>query len=433
MSGFDPTTLVTQLMTVEAQPQTNLKTKLTTENSTISTLQSLNTQVAALATQAKALATSSGWGNLSVSSSSSNVAASATTGTVAGTYNFSVDQTAQAHKLAFATSAAGTDTVVSGSSVTLTVNGVAKSISTGTGTLDSLVSALNATGTGVSASKLKLDDGSYRLNVTANATGAAAAFTLTNADGSDLLGGANVTQGRDAAITIGGDTIHSASNTFTGVVPGATFTVSSAAVGSTVDLTVARDTSTTTAAVKSLVDNVNTLLAKIDSLTAYDTSTKAAGALSGDASVSALRDSLLDAVYPGDGTSLSSIGIQTDRDGKLVFDSDAFTAAYNADPAAVQAKFTASTTGTTGFADRIQKIAAGASDTYTGTLTSTITNHQTTARRLTDDIADWDVRLAAKKTSLTTLYTNLATTLSNLNSQSTWLSSQIDSLSSSSS
>ena len=112
----------------------------------------------------------------------------------------------------------------------LTVGSTTTTLTTD-GTLAGLAAALNASGTGVQASTVKLDDGTYRLSVQATATGAAAAFTLTDSTGADLLGGATVTQGVDASVTIGADTIHSASNTFTGVVPGLDFTISSAAIG----------------------------------------------------------------------------------------------------------------------------------------------------------------------------------------------------------
>jgi flagellar hook-associated protein 2 len=182
--------------------------------------------------------------------------------------------------------------------------------------------------------------------------------------------------------------------------------------------------------VKSLVDSINDVLSQIDTLTAYNSATKTSGPLGGEVAVRQLRDTLLNTVYPGDGTSLASVGIQTDRDGKLVFDEDAFDQAYTADPSAVQAKFVAGSSD--GFAARVQKASTAASDSYTGTITQAVTGHNSTIKGLQDDISDWDTRLALKKDSLTAQYTALETALSQLNSQSSWLSGQINSLSSSS-
>ena len=70
------------------------------------------------------------------------------------------------------------------------------------------------------------------------------------ADGSALLGGAAVRQGRDAQVTVG-DTIvaTSPSNTFAELVPGVTITLAAgAAAGTTSQVTLARDPGATTAA-----------------------------------------------------------------------------------------------------------------------------------------------------------------------------------------
>ncbi len=424
-SGLDTATIIEQLMQLEAAPQTRLKTNLTSEQSKVSILQTINTKVAALATQAKDLSAGTAWNALTATSSSTAVTLATTSGTSAGTFSFTVDATAAAHKLTFATAAAGTDVVVApGTTVELTSGGVTKTLETGDGTLDGLVKALNGSGTGVNASKVRLDDGSYRLVVSAAKTGAAASFTLTNAGGTDLLGGAAVTAGRDAAITLGADTIHSATNTFTGVVPGVDLTVSTAALGTTVEVNVARDSGKVKDSVKSLVDNVNALLTQIDSLTSYSSTSK--GAMAGDVTLRELRTSLLNSVYPDDHSTMADVGVQTDRYGKLVFDQDKFNTAYAADPAAVAAKFTSGTVD--GFAARVTDVANRASDKYTGSITTSITGRNTAIDRLEDSIEDWDTRLELRRTTLTRQFTALETALSQMNSQSTWLAGQISSL-----
>ncbi len=430
-SGLDTASIIEQLMAVESEPQNRLKTTLTTEQSNVSYLQAINTKVAALLTQAKDLSSGKGFNALTATSSSTAVAASTTGGVASGSFSFSVDQTAAAHRLTFNSTAAGNGVVVSGgTSVTLTSGGVTKTLDTGNGTLDGLVNALNGGGTGVTASKVKLDDGTFRLVVTASQTGAAADFTLTNADGSDLLGGAAVSAGRDAAITLGGDTIHSATNTFTGVVPGVNLTVSTAALGTTVEVTVAKDTDSVQNSVKAMVDGVNAILTQIDTLTSYNADTKTSGPLAGDASLRTLRNSLLNAVYPGDNTTMADVGLQTDRYGKLVFDADKFATAYAADPALVASKFTSGTVD--GFAARVATIADKASDKYTGTITAAITGHTSEIKELQDNIDNWDTRLELRRTTLQNQFTALETAMNQMTSQSSWLAGQIKSLSGSS-
>lgn len=432
VSGLDTGSIISQLMQVEAQTQTNLKSKVTAEQTNVKTLQELNSAFAALATSAADLAKATAWNPVSVTSSSTLVTATAGSNAVAGPLSFTVGHTALSHRLTFAGTAALTDTVTTGSnSVRIDhLDGTTQDIDTGDGTLAGLVRGLNASGTGVKASTIRLDDGSYRLQVTSTATGEDADFALTNLDGSDLLGGAAVRAGRDAEITIGTDTVHSATNTFTDIANGLSVTLgASVADGTAVDLDVTQDAAGMTATVKSLVDAVNAALTKIDALTGYNSATKTAGALAGDRSVRALRNSLLESVYPGDGTSMAGAGVQLDRYGKLVFDADTFTAAYAADPAAVAAQFTTGSP-TTGFAARVESIAKTASNSVDGVITTSITNRNTTIRRMQDSIEAWDTRLALRRDTLTKQFTAMETALQQMNAQSSWLTSQLGSLSS---
>jgi flagellar hook-associated protein 2 len=433
VSGLDTATIISQLMQVESQTQTNLKNRVSTEQSNVKTLQDLNTTLAALATSAGNLAKTSAWNPMTVTASSDQVAVTAGTNAVAGSLAFTVGHTARAHQLTFTQTAAPTATVTTGSThVTLTAHdGSTRDIDTGDGSMAGLVRALNASGTGVRASTIRLDDGSYRLQVTSATTGAASDFTLTNTDGSALLGGAGVVSGRDAEITIGSDVLHSATNTFSDVAGGLSVTLKSTiADGTAVNVSVVQDPATVAASVKALVSSVNDVLTKLDSLTGYDASTKVSGPLADDAAVRELRNTLLDTVYPADGSSLASAGIQLDRNGKLVFDSDAFTAAYAADPAAVAARFTANGATGTGFAARVQNVAKSASDPISGTVTTSINGRNTGIQRMQSDIADWDDRLALRQDTLQRQFTALETALSQLNSQSSWLSGQLSKLSS---
>jgi flagellar hook-associated protein 2 len=301
--------------------------------------------------------------------------------------------------------------------------------------MNGLVKAVNAASAGVTASAVRLDDGSYRLRVVSNTTGANSDFTLTNTDGSALLGGTTVVAGQDAAITVGADTVHSATNTFTSLVQGLDVTIApGTAAGTTADLTVARDATTASNNLKSLVDAANDILSQIDTLTAYDATTQKSGALAGDSAVRELRGKVVDTVTSAaDGSSLASVGVQTDRYGKITFDATAFATAFAADPATVTAKLGAPSTATVpGFASRLEAVGKLASDSVDGTLTTDIQGHQSTATTLQKGIDDWDVRLAAKQDALNLQYSNLEVTLGKLQDQASWLSGQISSLASAS-
>jgi len=431
VSGLDTSTIISQLMQVEAQTQTNLKSKLSTEQSNVKSLQDLNAAFASLTTSAADLAKATAWNPVKVTSSSTLVSATAGTDAVSGPLSFTVGHTALSHRLTFATSSALSSVVTTGSNNVVIdhLDGTTQTINTGDGTLGGLVRALNASGTGVKASTVKLDDGTYRLQVVSTATGDASDFALTNADGSDLLGGATVRSGRDAEITIGTDTVHSATNTFSSIANGLTITLgSTVADGTAVDLDVTQDSASMTKTVQGIVDSINAALTKIDSLTAYNSTTKSSGPLSTDGSVRSLRNSLLNSIYPTDGTSMAGAGIQLDRYGKLVFDASTFTTAYNADPDGVAAKFISGVPK--GFAARVQAVAKAASDPIDGTLTGSISGRTSNIKQIQNSIDDWDTRLALRQETLTKQFTAMETSLQQMNSQSSWLTQQLGSLSS---
>src|SRR5689334_6277634 len=115
VSGLDTSTIISQLMQVEAQTQTNLKTKLSTEQSNVKSLQDLNSAFASLATSAADLAKATAWNPVKVTSSSTLVSATAGTNAVTGPLSFTVGHTALSHRLTFTGTAAMNAAVTTGS------------------------------------------------------------------------------------------------------------------------------------------------------------------------------------------------------------------------------------------------------------------------------------------------------------------------------
>lgn len=424
VSGLDTASIISQLMQLEAQPQNALKAQLSTEQTALTSLQSLNAKVASLATQAGAAATAASWAPTQVTSSLAGVAVSAT-GTGGASLDLHVQQVASAARVSFGTTVRSSDVVVTtGVPAQLTVGGTTSTLATGDGTIGSIAAAINSGGYGVTATTITQSDGTQRLLLQASSTGAQT-LSLTGVDG---LGQATTTPGQDAQIVVGSDTLSSPTNTFT-AVSGLSITVSAAAVGQDAHVAVTNDPTAASAQAKSLVDNLNALLDQADAATSYNSASKTQGPLSDDGAVGSLKSALFGTVFPKDGSTLASVGIQTDRYGRLVFDQVAFATAYQADPG----KVAAALGGPTGFAARIQSVSDAASNSATGSLTSSVTSRNTEIRRTQSSIADWDIRLQLKQQTLTATYTALETSLSKLNSQSSWLTSQLSSLSSSSS
>ncbi|KAA1417717.1 flagellar filament capping protein FliD [Nocardioides humilatus] len=435
-SGLDTATIINQLLQLESQPQTQLKSKVTSEQAKLGALQSLNSRLAGLASAAKDLAhpsstTSSVWESLKATSTNSAVTATATTAATPSSYTVTIGHTALSHRVSFTDAHATTD-LVTGGSTTIELDrqdgGSVVSLSVGTGTLQEVADAINkpTNNTGLRATLVQVGTGSYRLMVESTATGELQDFSLALPGGAPLLGGAaSVQTGRDAQIEVGGITVGSTTNTFTNVTPGVTLTLGANATG-TADVVVARDASARSAAVKKVVDQMNGILSTIAGQTAHDADATKAGVLSGNSLLPRVASEMLGTIYPEDDTSLAPYGIEVDRTGHLTFDESKFAAAYAADPDAV----TAAITGDDGFAARVQKVTELVSDKYTGSLTSMITSSTAGIARLNDNISDWDARLAQRRSTLERQYSALEVTLGQLQSQASWLSSQLSSLSS---
>ncbi|WIE56022.1 flagellar filament capping protein FliD [Curtobacterium sp. MCBD17_003] len=447
-SGLDTTSIINSLMSIEQLPQSLLQDKVTSTSAFISSLQTINGLFATMATKATAAATSTSLNLLTASSSSSAVTASVSSTAAAGSVSFTVGSTA-----ATQVGVTAAMTTWSSSAPTLTLvsaSGAKTEISPASGSLDDVVSAINKAGAGVTATKVAAGttaDGTkqYRLQLTATASGSAGAFSLYRGSGSDVdagtatnvlteSGAAVVQQASDASVTLwagtaAAQTITSSTNTFTDLVPGLTVNVS-AVSASPVTINVAQDTTKATAVASGLVDALNAITSYYSSNTSVSTTTSAtdgsqsttAGVLLGDATTRDAVQQITSAMStPVNGQSPSSIGIEITKDGDFTFDSDAFQAALATDPAGTQKILS-------GLAQNVANVANGASDKYSGSITTAITGQQSVVTDLNQQISDWDTRLADRRATLQEEYTNLETNLSTLKSQSTWLTSQISSL-----
>lgn len=421
---FDVTTLVSSLMSVEGGSQTLLVNQRTAEQTRLTALQSLNTQVASIRTAAEAIMGSAlaprAWVNRTATSSSTSVAATASaTASTDGSLTFDVTSVAAAHRVLLGTGVSST-AVVGGGSMSIThADGTTATVDlSGASTLADVVGAINASSTaGVRASMVKVSDGTYRLSLAAPASGASGAFSVSGLEGT--LGAVSVlTQGSDAALRLGsadGATITSSTNTFSDVLPGLSLTVSKAETGVTVS--VGRDTTSMVAQVQTLVNAVNKALTTIDTQSTWDATAKKGGPLLGEQSAARVNDAMTASVL-ADVTGLAPLGIEVDRTGALTFDSTKLSAALRSTPDAAAATITA-------FATRAGVSAKDATQTVGGWLTSAVSGRQGRITSLTTRITDWDTRLAARKAELTRRYSALNTQLSTMNDQKSWLTGQI--------
>ena len=132
---------------------------------------------------------------------------------------------------------------------------------------------------------------------------------------------------QNAELNVDGIFISRSSNDIDDVIDGLTLSLKPDSEGSINRIHVEMSTASVTEAVNDFISKYNEMIDVVDSLTGYDPETKTAGPLSGDASIrgviSQIRRTLGDNFSNVNSKydSLSSIGINTGRDGKLVLDS----------------------------------------------------------------------------------------------------------------
>lgn len=427
-SGLDTTTLIKSLMTLEAAPQTLIKSKAAAVQTRISALQGLNSAVDDLATKAGKVAAPNGLEIYSATSNSPKVSTSVGADATPGSVTFTVAQLAQTQ-----VSVTGNLTAWPDSTLTITgQDGKTTTLTPATTSLDDVVTAVNKSDAGVVASKISVGGGAYRLQFTSAKTGVASGFTVSGPGGPVAL--TTVQTAEDAQIRLWAGTpaevsINAASNTFSNLVPGLSATVSE--VSSTpVQVTVSRDNAQITKTASDLVSTLNGVLAQISTKTAVVTSTDAAGSpvtsagvFTGDSTIRTVNDTLLAAASnPVNGVSPSTLGISLTKAGTMEFDATRFGDAMAKDPAGTMAAVTT-------IAARIADAAKQASDPTSGLLSTKIKGQQSTAKDYADQIVSWDDRLEMRRTTLQRTYSALEVALSGMKAQSAWLSSQLAGLS----
>lgn len=429
-SGLDTTALISSVMQVEAIPQTLLKYKSQDLQSMVSALQGLNSKVAALATQATSAAKPGALDLNTATTSSDKVTATTTAAAKAGALDFQVTKLAQTQ----VTVTPKVNAVVGWPYTTMTINsgGQSYTIEPLSSNLDDVVKSVNAAGAGVTASKVAVGAGEYRLQFTATKSGEAGAFTISD-PGTTFT---DVKAAQDAEITLWPNstvtqTVKSSTNTFTDLLPGVSVTAKEVSA-TPVTLTVARDDAGITKLASDLVSGVNGIFSYVAARTAVTsttgtsgTSTKA-GIFASDSAVRSVNQNILSAASLPVGTpprSPSEIGISITKTGTMEFDEKKFSAALAADPAGTAAKVQE-------IATRVAAAATNASDKYDGTLTKKITGQESEVRDLANRISDWDTRLESRKATLQRTYSGLEVALSNMQAQQSWLTAQLGGLSS---
>ncbi|MDQ1493434.1 MAG: flagellar hook-associated protein 2, partial [Actinomycetota bacterium] len=117
VSGLDTSTIISQLMSLEKQPQDRLKTQKTSVSNELAVYQVLNSKFSTLASAAQDLARPAGWKAMKATSSSAGVTATASSTASTGMLSFTVQALSRAGTVASTGTVVSTGAVVAGGPV----------------------------------------------------------------------------------------------------------------------------------------------------------------------------------------------------------------------------------------------------------------------------------------------------------------------------
>ena len=437
---LDVNALVTQLVAADRAPRQNIiNSQQATDTAEVSALGALKSALSTFQTAAQALAAPAAFNTSKAASSNSQIVSATTDATAGtGTYTVQVAALAQSHQLASGAILGGAGAVVGTGTLTIGqgTSSFTVTIDSTDNTLQGIASAINsATGnTGVQATILTEAGGAHLL-LTASKTGAASAISVTAAGGDGGLNALNynattknmseLQAAQDSHIKIGTFDHFAATNAVSDAVTGVTFNLASASPGTNVTVSVSPDNTNITGLVSTFVSAYNTLAGTIATLDSYDPSSKTAGALLGDATLSGietqLRQDLSKAVGSASGSfnTLSSIGVTKLADGTLAFNAAKLSTALTQSPDSVAQIFASGD----GVAARLDKDISGALSSA-GALGTRIGQLNTDLSGLQKKNSDLDAQMATLQATYTAQFTALDTLLAQLQTTSAFLTQQ---------
>ena len=463
-SGLDVNSIVTSLMAVESQPLTALQTKATTLQTNLSAFGQVQSLVSSLQDAAKPLFDPNSFALTNTSSTDpSSVSAGTSTGAVPGIYSVAVSSLSAGQSLVSQTGqfTDGTSVVGTGS---LTIrlgtwnagntaftpqagsSDITIPIGASADTLAGVRDAINAANAGVSAT-IVTDASGARLALQSSATGAANGFRISVADAdgnnSDAAGlsrlaydpasaAAQMTLAQsaaDAQATINGISVTSSSNTLSGVISNITFNLSKV-TAQPVTVNVTRNTDAIKSSVAAFVAAYNSLNSYLSSETHYDPTTQTAAPLQGDSTATSIQNQLHAMLSQSTGASsmfstLSSIGVQVQKDGSLLLSDTTFNNALTNLPQLTKAlsNVDATNPSNNGFGKRFNDWTSsllgidGTLPGKTASIQSSITSNQ-------KDQDAMNALLAQTKARLQAQYTALDSTMAQANSLAAFVTQQ---------
>jgi flagellar hook-associated protein 2 len=428
-TGMDTGAIVEALMKIERQPITRLENDKKFFQSRLNAFTELNSKLTGLQAKADAIDTANELNTPKATTSSAEYFSATTSSSASmGNYEVTVVDLAQVQKDVSAGVVSKSAQEFGTGTLTLTVGGTPTDITidSSNNSLSGIAEAINAADLGVTATII--NDGTaspYRMVLSGDSVDDS--FSL---DASALSGGTyanptmvNTQVAQAAHIEVDGIDIYSDSNTFEEAIQGVTLNLlKTNAVGdSATTLALSSDPDATTSKIKDFVNAYNGVINYIAAQSKADW-----GNDSTFTGVKRQLQSLLTTEVAGSGSfsSLSQLGIATQRDGTLLVSSTQLSEAMDEDFAGVISLFTGEE-GVDGVSQLFSDYLDGATDSYDGFLKTRKDSTDSTLRRIDKQISNLEARMVSREKTLQAQFSAMEELVSSLNSQSSFLSQQM--------
>lgn len=431
-SGLDLNGLLDQLQDAEREKLVPIERQLETQDTKISAYGQLQSALSAFQDSADALNDSALYESLSTNVGGEAITASADAEAQPGSYNVSVETLATRGTLA----SNGVDTAdeaITADAQKLTLNFAGSPSQVidiaADSSLEDIRDAINANeSAGVNATIVN-DGTNYRLALSSSETGADASIESFSFDGAAPFAAdtANTLQsGTDAALTVNGIAITSATNQVEGAIQGVTLNLQKEGEST---VKVEQNTLAVREAVTSFVDAYNDLKGTIGKLTSFDAETGAAGELLGDSAVRTVESRMriaLSSGTEGQFSTLSDIGISLQRDGTLEINSDELDNAIANNQGALSEFFSGASeeTGMAGQLSNTLEQLLGSNGTVTGAIAGAENRIESLGERYTRMEQSIDQTISRYRTQ----FGQLDGMIAQMNQTSSYLTQQFDAL-----
>lgn len=433
-NGIDVQSVVSQLMAIQRQPETEMQQQQSDISQQISLLSGISSDLQTLYSAANSLRDITGDLSAKTATSSRSDIVTATADTSATIGNHTVTVTNLATVSSSYSDVVPSTTQLGGAEIDVAYGDPNNPSSTdkivipaGDNTLQQVADYINSAKYGVTANVVTDAQGS-RLVLVSKTSGAAGNLTVT----SPALNFTQGTEGVDAQLKVDGVPIDSSTNTVTTALPGVTLYLASGAPNTPVTIAVAADTSQATQAINSFVSAYNTVISDIDSQFAVDANAQE-GPLAGNSGLRSLQNQLLSAIsYSVSGTgqyvNLQSLGLEMQDNGTLQVNSKVFNDALSNHYQDFQNFFQSLTPQ--GFGQFFGNQMMQMTDVTQGPVALAVTGLQNTNQSLTNDINNFEVRMISLQQQLIEQYSALNATLEQYPLLMQQIANQLSSLSS---